>query len=60
MCVQIYTRAELQDRLTYLRVAVSHTDCDNPSKEIEISMTGVVEQPLHMTLKKHISGITEN
>lgn len=35
---------------TYVRVAVSNTDCDNPSKEVEVATPGMVKQPLHVTL----------
>ncbi|KAH3768861.1 hypothetical protein DPMN_170077 [Dreissena polymorpha] len=31
-------------------MAVANTDGDNPSKEVEVSSIGVVEQPLHVTL----------
>ena len=39
----------------YVRVAVSNADSDNPSKEIEVAMTSVVKQPLHVTLRGRIS-----
>ena len=31
-------------------MAVSNTDSHNPSKEIKIATSGVVKQPLHVTL----------
>jgi hypothetical protein len=35
----------------YVRVAVSDTDCDNPSEEVKVATPSVVKQPLHVTLR---------
>lgn len=37
----------------YLRMTMSYTDCDNTSKQIQVSVTINIPQPLHMTLIYH-------
>ena len=37
----------------YVRVAVSNTDCDNPSEEVEVATPSVIIQPLHVALKNN-------